>query len=361
MRSLSTIALPLALVFLASPIWADEEPAATEVTETTSESDEGTEAEEADASVEAEEEEAKDWSVAVTLLTSVSQGTFADVSNDSEWAGQIDDGDNAFDRVNLVYDFSGSYTLGDFSLSSGLTWVQWLTDGGGYNGPGEVRFQDVPLGIDWAGHSFESTGISVSSGVSFGFPASETSQVSTLIVGTGIYASLRRRFLDTVGVSLTLSGGKDFHEYKGPVVDQKEVDAIARSGGSEVLGEGLILVDGINTEYSLGGSLGVSFGIWEKLSGSVSYSFTNYWSYDWENDDVMTSPRAETGRGIAQRTDARFNLSYPVMDYLTVALSARTYQSPKTDDNQSFRFPFWNTTGAARNYSSLRLALVGSY
>ena len=374
MRTRSMISLPFALLLVATPAFAEEEgtpaeaPAEAPAEETTESAEEADAT--AQASADGEEaadeeapaaEEGKDWSVTATLLTSVSQGTFADVSNDTEWAGKIDDGDNAFDRVNLVYDLSGSYSLGDFSLSSGLTWVQWLTDGGGFNGPGEVRFQDIPLSIDWAGHSFESTGISVGSGVSFSFPTSATSQISTLIVGTSAYASVRRTFLETLGVSLTLSGGKDFHEYKGPVVDSEEVDAIARTGGSEVLGSGLILVDGINTEYFLSTSLGLSFGIWDKLRGSVSYSFSNFWSYDWNNDDDLAASRADAGRGLTQRTDARFGLSYPVLDYFTLALSTRTYQAPKTDDNKSYRFPFWNTTGAARNFSSVRLAVVGSY
>src|SRR5690554_4520395 len=67
------------------------------------------------------EEASKDWGVSVSLGTSVGQGTFASVSNDTEFADEVDAGDNAYDRWSLSLAVSPSYKItDDFTVDASL-------------------------------------------------------------------------------------------------------------------------------------------------------------------------------------------------------------------------------------------------
>lgn len=387
-------------LLLSTPAIAQETDAPDEAAETADVAEtESTEAS-AVASTEAVENEAteeaqaagKDWGISFRVGNTIGQGTFVNVSNDSGFTdpdcegppveGCVGEANNAFDRANLSYGLSGSYQFGDFSTSASIGLVQWLTAGGGINDAREVRFQDIGLGVGYKGWSIDSIGVNISPSASFTLPTSKLSQISTLILGTSLGVSISKTFFDKLGLSLSIGGGKDFHRFTSPVLDaenlQAEVDeqslqeelqpeaVIYRAGGSEDLGRGLVALSGVNTEWALSFGLGASIPVYEKLRLSASYGLNTAWTYAFDNEDEFTPdvPNVQTGRGVGQGFGTSVTLSYPItLGDVNLGLSGgiRTGGAPKTSDNRSFRFPFWNFSGAASNASALSFAVSASY
>lgn len=311
------------------------------------------------------EDASKDWGVSVSLGTSVGQGTFASVSNDTEFADEVDAGDNAFDRWNLALSVSPSYKItDDFTVNASFAVTQGLTSGGGINEPAEFRFQDIGVGFGWSGYSFEGTGLNVSAGLSLTLPTSTLSQASSLYLGTGLSGTASWTIFDKLSLSYSLGFGKDFHEFTSPVIEDEVAGAenvIWRAGGSERLGAGLTAIDGVNTEYAISNSFSASFSIIDDLRFSVSYAFVTSWAYDVFEEDEFTAPVADSGRGVGQFVRTSVGLSYSAPYDIGVSLSANTGVQPKTADNRSYNFPFWNMDGAAANASSIRLGVSRAF
>lgn len=311
-----------------------------------------------------EKEGDRAWSLGADLVSRVGQGTFADLENETGTPGTEAPNASAFDRALLIYVLSGSYEVGDFTFSPEFTWTHWLTQGGGLNGPGEFRFQDISLIANWSGTKIEPLDSNLSASLEFSFPTSDVSQAQSKIVGVDGTVSISHNLFDKVAVIGSVSGSKTFHRFKSPRVnidDVGEDNVLFRNNEAEDLGDGLIAIGGLNTEYALSGSLTLSFPIVDKLRGTVSYGLAKYWTYKIDNDDQLNSEFADTGRGTQDLSSATVTLSYPINQYLSVSGGIVTRQPPKTSDNESFRFPFWNTQGAANNYSSLQLAVSATY
>ncbi len=358
--------------------------------------DGGEEEVEVEAEAEVEEEEGKDWSVGFRLGTTIGQGTFVNVSNDTEFAdenctdpieqGCVGDASNAFDRVNLGFRLTGGYTLADqFSFGILIGAVQWLTAGGGRNSASEFRWGDIGLSAGWAGYTFDSIGLTIAPELGFTLPTSQVSQYTTLVLGTSASVGLSKTFFDRLGLSLSFTGGKDFHRFNGPVLDPEKLEAdeanaelspeavIYREGGSEDVGRGLVAVGGLNTEYYFVVGAGASIPVWDKLRFSAGYSLETYWTYGGldaehpEYGDVtpgLDDDGINDNRGVAQLVRGSVGLGYPVTlgDVgLAFGLGLSTAQYPKTDDNRSFRFPFWNFSGAATNASAISASVTASY
>jgi hypothetical protein len=313
------------------------------------------------------------WGVNVALRSVVGQGTFARVSNDTEWAGQVDDGRGAFNRWNLVLSLNPTYEIGDFTLGATLSWVQWLTPGGGNlsssvsggaNEPYQFRFQDIGLDADWRTFTIDALGINATPSLSVRLPTNVTSRMETLLFDAGLNLALTRTFFDKLTLMGTLYGAQWFHEYTSPVVD---IDVVGhdnvhyRAGGAEDIEPGRIAVSGRNIQYQLSTSLGASLSLPADFSATISYGLHNYWTYDVPNDDEFMSEHAKPGRGWAQTSVGSFGLSYRVNEWMSTSVMATTLQSPKTSDNKSFRFPFWNFSGAASNSSGVTFMVSGSY
>lgn len=305
----------------------------------------------------------RNWTFSAFVQTSIGQGTFVNPSNDSAQAGVVGDGSNAFERINLVYGVSPSYTIGDFIISGSVSWTTWLSQGGDFtsNEPGQTRISDVTFDCFWLGHTFETFGTNINLDGGFSLPTSQASRYTSMIVDTFLSASVRqpvlgRRFF-LIG---TLSGGKTFHEFTSPVLDAKQggdfnENILFRANGAENLGDGLIAVDGRNTEYSLSGSVAANIIVIPgTLNAGAAYGFTTFWSYAAGiTEDEFTNPNADPGRGVGQLASGRVSLTYQLPPNFFISAGVRSGQSPKTADNASFRFPFWNFTGAAANFSSI--------
>lgn len=344
-------------------------------------------AQSADEALEEEEEEEeaskKDWNVSGTIRLGVGQGTFVDPANDTEFADEVGPGSNAFDLASLSFLLGGSYTfLDDFSASISLAAVQFLTDGGGLftsgrtggaNAPREFRFQDIGLGVGWSGYSFGDTGLRVASEIGTSIPTSAYSRTLTQLFDLSAGASLSYTIFDgALAFTYGLSGAKFFHEVETPTVDDEEVGAenvLNRAGDSASLGDGITSIGGVNVEWALSNSLGANLKLWYDLSFSLQYGLTTFWTYAQDNDDEFTAEDADPGRGVAQLTTTAMTLSYPLkpvsealsLESFSLALGTYTAISPKTADNESFNFPFWNFSGAASNRSQIRFSVSAVY
>lgn len=307
----------------------------------------------------------KNWRVAGSVTSRVGQGTFVSVGNETGVSAPTAPNSTAFDRAALIYALKPSYEVGDFRFTGQISLTHWLTQGGGLNEPGEIRFQDSALKTRWSGYTFEAIGARLGGQVNLGLPTSAMSQTASRLLTATTTATLSKRlFGGDVTVTLIGGGSKLFHKYKSPRVDLDQVgeeNALFRQGESEDLGSDLVAIGGLNPSWALTGGLNTRFSLVKNLSASVSYSLSKYWTYRIDNDDEFQSQYARTGRGQQDVSTASLSLAYKINDYLDVSGGLRTKQQPKTADNESFRFPFWNTQGAAANRSVLQLTVNGKY
>jgi hypothetical protein len=180
-------------------------------------------------------------------------------------------------------------------------------------------------------------------------------------MGTAVNATLVRPFFERLTLALSLTGQKYWHGRKTASVSRDETDVLFRDGGAEDLGPNRVAIGGYNTEYllSTGGTLQIK--ILDDLSANIYYGLNNYWTYDTGETDQFSSEFAQGGRGHSQLAIGQLQLSYSVNRYLKIKGGTLSIQPPKTADQNSFRFPFWNFEGAAANYSALQLAVEGRY
>lgn len=310
-----------------------------------------------------EKDSGKDWSVNASYGLRIGQGTFVDPAGSFE--DKRGDGSNAFDRVSNFYSVGGSYSFSEFSVSSGLSWSHQLAQGGGANRPGEIRFQDIGVNLGWNGMELGDSGVRLSAGGGVSFPTSVFSRATSQILATGVNVGVSRRVFDRLSFNVGLNGGKTFHEYNQVVGDLSKAgdgNILFRSGGAEQLGQGIVALGDRNTEYSLGGSVGASVSLIDGMRLSANYGYSTFWTYAGvENDDEFRSPYGDSGRGRGDFVSTGVSLSYSFLDHFSANVSIRSGMPPKTSDQSSFRFPFWNFQGAASNMSALNFGLNASY
>ncbi len=327
-----------------------------------------------------EKEEGKNWRINLGTGLRIGQGTFVSLAEDSELNQDLRDtpGDPGgfADRVSLSMSAGASYTLKPITLGLSIGASQWISNTGS-NTPQEFRLGDLNASVGWSGYNIEAIDTRVTAGLGFRFPTSKGTRISNLIVGTSGRIGLSKTFFKKLSLSAGVSGSKGFHSNISPSADPEDAgkdNIIFRSGGNEVLENGTVVLGGVNREYSLGFNLGASFPIVQKLRMSIGYSFSNSWAYNRDNDDEFRpdvvdengNRIADAGRSIGQSMSGRIGLSYPlVSDWHGFSIGANaglsSGQSPKTSDNKSFNFPFWNFNGAAANRSAVSFGLNASY
>lgn len=319
------------------------------------------------------EKNTKPWTLSGSIKTRVGQGTFVGLENETDTPGEYQSNSTAYDRANLIYTFSPSYRLGEFNFGAEFQLVQWLTPGGGTGGitpsggandPADAYFQDISLSAGWKGHTFKSIGLNLAPSLSLGIPTSKSSRLNSQITNIGAELALSKTFFEKLSMQGVVSATKYFHRYKTSVIDPDRVgedNVLFRPGEAEDVGNGLVALGGRNISHvlSFGGATQVK--IIEKLSGSISYFFVNYYSYPGNDGDEFSSEYAKPGRNLAQAVSTSVTLSYKPMNWMTVSGGVGSFMSPKTSDNKSFRFPFWNTDGAAANRSWLQLGVSAKY
>lgn len=304
----------------------------------------------------------KNWSVSLSLSTRIGQGTFANTKNDTNTPARYQSLNSAFDSARLGYDVSASYRLDDFIFSAGIGWTQGLSPSVGVEDPQQIWFNDTSLRVNWTGYKIEPIDTTVTANLGVGLPTGLTSQTTTQVLGLNASTSIRRTFFKRLTLKYSLGGGKNFHRYKVPAVDVDEVGANNYLHERD-LDRGLAAIQGVNSEWSMSHRFAASVRIWDKLSGSVSYSYSRSWTYNRETNDRFQPPQnyVDSGRGVGDFISTSISLSYPFAEYFSASGGLYSSSFPKTADQRSMNFPFWNFAGAAGNESGLFLSLSGSY
>ena len=335
----------------------------TDVTDATEETD----------TADEETDKDKNWTVGGSIVSRVGQGTFVGLENESGIQGEYQSNSTAYDRANLIYTLSPSYTIGEFNVGAEFSLVQWLTAGGGTSGiaaaggandPADVYFQDILLSGGWQGYTFDSIGLTLAPALEIGLPTSKSSQLNTKLFHVGTDLSIMKTFFERLTLQGAISFAKYFHRYESSAIDPADVgedNVLFRPGEAEDFKSGLVGLGGYNLSHLLAVGGATEIKIWKKLSGSISYFMINYYSYPGNSKDEFTAENAKPGRNLSQAVSTSASLSYGIKDWLSVSGGIGTFMSPKTSDNESFRFPFWNTDGASANRSWLQLGVSGSY
>jgi len=288
----------------------------------------------------------------------------------------------AFASVGLSYGFGGGYRLNkNFSLSLGTGLSQSLINVTTIRqnidpeqaGPGDfveppltrrpVRIGDTSLGLNWSGYNIESIKTRFTAGGGMRLPTSRFSRRQTLLAGFSGRVGLTRQFFGKLRLSVNYSGSKNWHRFTNPRIRVEptpeiqqdgdvtiEQPSFAREGGAEDLGFAnggaeIVAIGRRNVSFSHGLSLGAGIPLARRVNLSVGYGLTNAYSYRVTDEvDEFTSPFANTNRW-RQIMSGSITVAFPVWKMIGGSVSLSNGAQPKTADNQSFRFPFWDFEG----------------
>lgn len=314
-----------------------------------------------------DEKDSKDWSVTGSVGIHVGQGTFARVSNDTQWAGEVDDGRGFQSRVSMNFSVTPSYRWKDFTVSSTLSFQQWLTPGGGFNAPYEGRFGDIGINASggWKGWTIEQLGdLRISPRASVNIPIIRSAMTRTASfrgsVGGGLNVS--KNFFSKLTLSYGLSGSRSFHDYTSGVVDIDRIgqeNALFRAQGAEAVAPGLLAVGGVNSPWALNNSLSANFRVGD-LSATVTYAYSRRWSYNVTEADEFSSEIQCAGVCSGDSMRGAISLGYRINDWLNLSGGVSSGGLPKTADQRSFNFPFWNFNSAV-GPSAINIGVSGTY
>ena len=313
------------------------------------------------------DEDDRPWSLGGGLRMMVGQGTFVSPSNDTEFAGEVHDGSGAFNRVSLFFGINAGYRWNDFSFSGSAGFSQYLSAGGGSTRPYEGRFQDIQLSAEHEGFEIGETDINVSPSLSADLPLSTASRTQTMLTSFSGGVSISKTFFDAFSLGYSLSGSRNFHRSTTPILQQDDIQdddlssPLYRVDGSEDLGGGRFTVGRLNTQWGLSNSLSASIMFSPSIQVMANYGITNVWSYGSWDDDEFSSEIQCTGRCSSQIAMGMVSANYVINENMSASLTLNNTQPPKTADQKSFNFPFWNFTGAASNSSRITLGLMGRY
>ena len=313
----------------------------------------------------------RNWGAGAGVRMMVGQGTFVSPSNDTEFADEVDDGSGAYDRVmaNLGVTFGYAWNGFEFGASTGFT--QALTPGGGPGGtrPYEGRIQDIELEASHEdGFEIGETGISISPSFGADLPLSTASRTQTMLTSLSAGASISKSFFESLALSFSLGGSRTFHQYTSPIIDEEEVQddeftsRLFRPDGTEDIGGGRFAHSSINNQWGLSTGVGAMVMFSPKIMMMAQYSINNSWTYDVvDRDDEFSSEYQCENRCASQMSMGMIMLNYTLSENLMVMGGVTTTQRPKTADNKTFNFPFYNFDRPAANNSMFSIGISGSY
>lgn len=232
--------------------------------------------------------------------------------------------------------------------------IQELTDSDVDAQRQRLDLLDVNLRGDYLLGTIPGVEILVGTGLWLHLPTSYASRFETLMLGASARVVMQRRFgehwaLDYLGIFR-----KNFHEYESPVVDGAQSDpppAFVRPGGAEDLGGTLIAVGQNNVSHFFYNLLALSWLPARQWSVLVGYGITNAFTYASFPRDALSSPYATAGAGQRDSALGVIELGYELSTRFLFSGGITTIAAPLSEDNQSFRFPFYDFEGHARNFT----------
>jgi hypothetical protein len=213
---------------------------------------------------------------------------------------------------------------------------------------------DVNLRSDYLAGTIPVVDIMVMPGLWLYLPTSPVSQFETLMLAAAARLVMQRRLGEHFAIDYLGIFRKNFHEYESPVVDagqSAEPPTFARRGGNEDLPGSLVAVGQNNVSYYFYNLLAFSWMPSTQWSALIGYAMTNSFTYASFPRDELSSPYSTSGAGQRDSSLGVIELGYMPNDRFWFSAGITTIAAPKSEDNQSFRFPFYDFEGQARNYT----------
>jgi len=213
-----------------------------------------------------------------------------------------------------------------------------------------LRYQDV--------YKIPVVGIGISPFLRIGAPTSYESRYRNLYLSTALGFDLTK-MLGPVYLDYTFRVNKNWNRttvatVTGPV-------AVARFRGAEDLGNGEVATGDNNVEWSIFNSLMATFILNDQWSISLQLAIANAWTYKSYPDDALKADYAKAGRGQRDKTYGTLDVSYQPFEHFGFSAGISSMQPAKTDDNKSFRFPFFDFRSEANNYTQFYLDVFATY
>jgi hypothetical protein len=282
------------------------------------------------------------FTVGFKLESAVGQGTFVadEHARNSQvgWGASIAPGYRPTDEL---------------MLSAYAKVTQELTDSDVDSQRQQLQLLDVNLRADYKLGTIPVVDVKAATGLWLALPTSKVSQFETLVLGASARLVLGREFGEHFSLDYLGIFRKNFHEYEGPVLDSSgggsPPPVFVRQGSPEDLGGSLVAVGTNNVSFYFYNLLQLSWIPIEELAFGLAYGLTNAFTYASHPKDELSSPYAEDGVGQRDSTIAVLEAGYTLDKRFSFSAGVQTSSVPKSDDNQSFRFPFYDFEGAAEN------------
>jgi hypothetical protein len=281
------------------------------------------------------------FTVGFKLESAVGQGTFIadEYARNSQvgWGASIAPGYRPTDEL---------------LLSAYAKVTQELTDSDVDSQRQQMQLLDVNVRSDYLLGTIPVIDVNAATGLWLYLPTSRVSQFETLVLGAAARLVLGRRFGEHFSVDYLGMFRKNFHEYEGPVLNAtagSPPPILVRRGSPQDLGGSLVAAGTNNVSFFFYNVAQFAWMPAKELSFAIAYGLTNAFTYAGHPKDELSSPYAEDGIGQRDSTVGVIEALYQLDKRFTFAAGIQTLSVPKSDDNQSFRFPFYDFEGAAAN------------
>jgi hypothetical protein len=206
------------------------------------------------------------------------------------------------------------------------------------------------------------SGIAISPFIRLAAPTSYESAYRDLYIAAAAGFDLTR-MLGPVFLDYTFRFNKNFNRYTIATVksDKDAPIAVARTKGNEELAGNLIASGVNNMSFSVYNSLNATYIINDQWSVSLVFAILNSWTYNSFPKDDLAADAAKGGRGRKDTMYGTVDLSYQPWANVGFSLGLSSIQPPKTEDNKSFRFPFFDFRSEANNFTNIYFDVYATY
>ncbi len=227
----------------------------------------------------------------------------------------------------------------------------------------QTVFGDIWLNFGAGKLQVKSANLTFTAGTTLFLPTSLESRAQSKILGLRFSGSVNYEPVKWFSMLYAFSFTKNFNRFTNTVVDNSDLDIaqVSRSGGAESIGGGLVATGSGITEWGLIHDLHFEFSWLEKFSIGLDYIYLQNFSYNNFAKNDQSSPYATGGRGYSDTSWTIVDFTYQVLPYLGLSLGWMVIQEPKSADNKSVRFPFWDFSNGASNRQTFYLDVTASF
>jgi hypothetical protein len=208
------------------------------------------------------------------------------------------------------------------------------------------------------------TGITFSPYIRLAFPSSYESRFRDQYLSMALALDISDMLAKGhVYLNYTFRFTKNFNKYTVATVSSNDEYpvAVARAKGNEELTSNLIATGAQNTSFNVLNSLMASWIINDQWSLTMQLGIINSFKYTDFPDDQYTAENAKSGRGRSDWTFGVVDLTYQPWKHYGFSLGVSSYQPAKTADNKSFRFPFFDFSSEANNYTNFYFDVFATF